>query len=312
MTGGITIRRAGMLATVQDGGRDGLLRYGVSASGAMDRQAYAIANALVGNPQGAAAIEFAVLGGSFTVDSERLIAVTGGDCGVTIDGRAVDPWESHRVRPGELVVVGPLKGATWGYLAISGGVDTPPVLGSRSTHLRTAIGGLDGRALIAGDRLPLGPDPGGRPLRMTAVLPRPNAPIRTVAGPQDDHFPPDVLRIFFSRPFRPGAMRDRMAMVIDGPALKAAEGHDIVSDGTRAGSVQVPSSGRPIVLMADSQTTGGYPKIATVISADFARLAQMPSGRTFHWRRVEPDHAEELGLAARRDLAAIIATLAPS
>ncbi|MCX8998372.1 biotin-dependent carboxyltransferase family protein [Rhizobiaceae bacterium BDR2-2] len=312
MTGEITIHRAGMLATIQDAGRHGMLRHGVSSSGAVDQQAYAIANALVGNAQGAAVIEYAMVGGSFSVDRDCLVAVTGGECALTIGGKTARPWESHRVRRGEQVTIDPLKGATWGYIAVSGGIEVPVVLGSRSTHLRFGMGGLEGRVLADGDRLPLGPEPDGSPLKMTSVLPRPDAPVRVVPGPQDDYFTPDMLHVFFSRPFAPGPMRDRMAMILEGPQLTAAHGHDIVSDGTRAGSIQVPLSGRAIVLMADSQTTGGYPKIATVISADFPRLAQMPTGQTFLWRRVTADHAEELALAARRRLEEIVATLAPS
>lgn len=308
----IVIHRAGLLSSVQDSGRPGLLQYGVSASGAIDKPSYAIANALVGNAPGAAVIEFAVMGGSFSVDRESLIAVTGGACSVTIDGRSLPNWESHRVRPNEIVSIGALKGATWGYLAISGGIDVSPVLGSRSTHLRTAIGGFEGRALIDGDRLPLGQNSDGNPMHMTQVLPRHHRPICVVPGPQDDYFAQETMEMFFSRPFRIGSMRDRMAAILDGPPLIAAAGHDIVSDGTRAGSIQVPSSGRAILLMADCQTTGGYPKIATVASADFPRVAQLPSGASFRWRRISPEQADAMTIAARATLAETIATLAPT
>ncbi|WP_313603245.1 biotin-dependent carboxyltransferase family protein [Rhizobium sp.] len=309
MTALLTISRAGPMMSVQDEGRYGFRARGVSTSGTMDRDAHAIANALVGNDPDAAAIEFALTGGAFTADRDTLIAVTGGSCQVEIAGKPVPTWESHSLKAGETLTVGALRGAVWGYIAISGGIAIPKMLGSRSTHLRTAVGGLNGKALSPGDTLPLG-ETGKFALRTlgTPYL-RGHGPIAVIPGPQDDYFDADAWKTFLRQPYRTTTSRDRMAMVLDGPALNAFKGHDIVSDATVVGSIQVPGSGKPIVLTADGQTTGGYPKIATVASFDLARLAQFPAGQQFLFRAISADLAEEHAIHAEERLAAVIAGL---
>jgi allophanate hydrolase len=310
MTASLSIHRAGPLMSVQDDGRYGFRARGVSTSGAVDRDAHAIANALVGNEPGAAAIEFALMGGAFSADRDVLVAVTGGSCLIEIDGRPVSAWESHVLRSGETLSIGALRGAVWGYFAVSGGIALPKVLGSHSTHLRTGVGGLEGRTLTAEDRLPLGDHKGKLKSRAlgTPYL-RPHTPIAIIPGPQDDYFDEVAWADFLRKPFRATASRDRMAMVLDGPALKAFKGHDIVSDATVVGSIQVPGSGKPIVLTADGQTTGGYPKIATVASFDLARLAQLPAGQEFLFRAVSADLAEEQSIHAQDRLASVIGDL---
>ncbi|TNM63695.1 5-oxoprolinase subunit C family protein [Aliirhizobium smilacinae] len=305
----LSIHRSGPLMSVQDGGRYGFRARGVSTSGAMDRDAHAIANALVSNEPGAAAIEFALIGGAFTADRDVLVAVTGGRCAIDIAGKAVATWESHLLKAGETLTIGALRGAVWGYLAISGGITIPEVLGSRSTHLRTAVGGLDGRVIASGDILPLG-ETGKLKSRMlgTPYL-RGNAPIAVIPGPQDDYFDESAWKTFLRQPYRTTTSRDRMAMVLDGPALSALKGHDIVSDATVVGSIQVPGSGKPIVLTADGQTTGGYPKIATIVSFDLARLAQLPAGQDFMFRAISADMAEEQAIHAQDRLSAVIGGL---
>ncbi|MFP5077789.1 biotin-dependent carboxyltransferase family protein [Rhizobium sp. YIM 134829] len=305
----LQVDQAGPMLTVQDLGRPGLFDRGVSGAGPMDPPAFEIANALVGNHRDAAALEFAVFGGRFSVDYPVRIAVTGGALEIRIDDRLCRPWESYVLRPGQSLSLGALRGAVWGYLAISGGIDTPPVLDSRSTHLRSGLGGLEGRRLAAGDNLPLGVS-SPKPLRALAQgLPRGLGPILVIPGPQADHFAPRIWDLFLTSDFVVGPSRDRMAQVLDGPLLVAEGGHDIVSDGTVAGSIQVPASGRPIVLMAERQTTGGYPKIATIASADLPRLAQMPTGSRIRFRRISRDDAETLLIDSRRALAACLADL---
>lgn len=307
----LSIVRHGPLMTIQDHGRYGYRSRGVSTSGAMDRDAYAIANALAGNKPEAAAIEFGLIGGSMTADKDVLVAVTGGNCKIEIAEKPVAAWESHILRAGETLTVGALQGAVWGYIAVSGGVAISPVLGSRSTHLRTGVGGMDGRTLTAGDVLPLG-EPGMlEPLVLGQPYFRRPHPILVVPGPQNDYFEEAVWRDFLTRPFQVTPSRDRMAMVLDGPPLRAFKGHDIVSDATVIGSIQVPGSGKPIVLTADAQTTGGYPKIATVASFDLARLAQMPSGQNFAFRAISPDTAEELFIAAQERLEVVLGSVCP-
>jgi len=312
MTALLTILRAGPLMSVQDDGRYGFRARGVSTSGAMDRDAHAIANALVGNDADAAAIEFALTGGAFTADRNTLIAVTGGSCQVEIAGRRISTWESHLLKSGETLTVGALRGAVWGYIAMSGGIAIPKMLGSRSTHLRTAVGGLNGKALGAGDILPLGDSEKRAPRTLGTPYLRGHGPISIMPGPQDDYFDEDAWKTFLRQPYRTTTARDRMAMVLDGPVLQAFKGHDIVSDATVVGSIQVPGSGKPIVLTADGQTTGGYPKIATVASFDLARLAQLPAGQQFLFRAISADLAEEQTIHADDRLAAVIAGLRTS
>ena len=307
---------AGPLLSVQDRGRRGFRSNGVSAAGPMDAPALAFANALCSNDSDAAALEFAGLGGQFKAEAPICFAVTGGECDIRIDNKPVAAGETHRLEAGAILKIGALKEATWGYLAIGGGIQTPLVIGSRSTHLRFGLGGLDGRALVAGDMLPLLDTPPTGPLlrpataRAGANLPQPRGPIRIIAGPQDAYFDADVLARLTAEPFTITRQRDRMASVLDGPALPAARGHDIVSDGTVPGVIQVPGSGQPIVLMAECQTTGGYPKIATIISADLARFAQMPTGAQFTFqivdRRTGEDAARQIHTTHQAKLSGLV------
>ncbi|MCD2185062.1 biotin-dependent carboxyltransferase family protein [Rhizobium sp. GN54] len=303
----LLIGQAGPMVTVQDRGRSGLLHAGVSGSGPMDGPSMDIANALAGNGPDCAVLEFAGSGGVFEVTEPVRFAVAGGAVDIRIDGVAAFPWESHHLLPGRKLTIGAMRDAVWGYLAFSGGIDTPPVLGSRATHLRSGLGGLEGRRLAANDRLPLGIAKAAPLLAFRRFWQQVRGPIRVVPGPQDDYFDRSVWRTFLDEPFIVSPSRDRMAQILDGPLLPAARGHDIVSDGTLAGSIQVPASGRPIVLMAERQTTGGYPKIATVASVDLPRLAQTPSGRRVRFAAVSQEEAEDLLIDGRRALADAIA-----
>ncbi|WP_172328147.1 biotin-dependent carboxyltransferase family protein [Mangrovicoccus sp. HB161399] len=311
----LTVLSPGPLATVQDAGRGGLRHQGVSAAGPMDPPAFMLANALAGNDPAAAAIEFAGFGGSFRAETDCRIAVTGGRIDLALPGQKGVAGQAYRLRAGEEVRIGAVGGATWGYLAVSGGIAIAPALGSRATHLRSGLGGLDGRALQAGDVLPLGAfDPFDPCLAPAVSAPDDKegpAEIRVVPGPQDDRFSAATLARFAAEEFTVTPQRDRMAMVLGGPVLAAEGGHDIVSDGTVPGSVQVPGSGRPLVLMAEAQTTGGYPKIATVIGADLPRLAQLPTGSRFRFVPVARDAAEEIWIDSRRRLRARLEALRP-
>ncbi|MBM7045800.1 biotin-dependent carboxyltransferase family protein [Rhizobium lusitanum] len=305
----LRILQAGPMLTVQDLGRKGLLHAGVSGSGPMDAPSFRIANALVGNTQDMAALEFASAGGTFEVAEPVRFAVTGGDVDIRIDGSAMHPWESHNLFPGSILHIGGLRSAVWGYLAFSGGIDTPLILGSRATHLRTGLGGHEGRCLRAGDLLPIGSLDAMPLLALTKPWRRSNRPINVVAGPQGDYFDALTWRRFLGSSFVVSSSRDRMAQMLDGPAIAACRGHDIVSDGTTLGSIQVPSSGRLIVLMAERQTTGGYPKIATVASVDVPRLAQTPSGLAIRFRLISQAAAEALLVAERQALQDVIVSL---
>ena len=312
----IEVVAASPMLTVQDAGRAGWRHFGVSAAGPIDPDAMALANALCSNPPMAAALEFAGPGCALRSDQAIRFAVAGADCDILVGDRRLAPWESHVLQAGETLRLGAPKGAVWAYLALSGGVDVPEVLGSRSTHLRSGLGGVEGRSLRALDLLALGPQKDAPCLRLEpapgGMAPQATtAPIRVIPGPQQARFAPEIWTRFLTETFHVTAQRDRMAMVLGGVTLPALGGHDIVSDGTVPGSVQVPGSGQPLVLLAESQTTGGYPKIATIASVDLARLAQMPVGAPLRFVAIARDEGEVLWIAQRRAHAQRLGALRP-
>jgi biotin-dependent carboxylase-like uncharacterized protein len=269
------VDRCGAGASVQDAGRFGLQRYGVSPAGAMDLEALALANALVGNPAGMAAIECPLAGFAGQVEEGRvLVAAAGGGSVVAIAGRKLPPFTSDFAERGEIVELGPARSGVYAYLAFGGGILTPPELGSLSVHRRSGIGGAP---LRPGDVLPLG-NPPVRARRLAGPPDAGEGPIRIIPGPQDDHAGAAALAVLTSSGFTISSEADRMGVRLDGPRITPAGGHDIVSDGIATGAIQLPGDGRPIVLLRDRQTTGGYPKIATVISADIGRFAQLQQG----------------------------------
>ena len=304
----LIVKSCGPMTSLQDAGRIGWRRFGVSSSGAMDRLALAQANALVGNGPGAAAIEMILVGGTFeAADGPVRIAVSGAPASVTVGGRALAPSTSAILQPGESATIGPAQAGVFGYLAVSGGFVAPLALGSLSLHPRAGIGGLDGRPLRAGDELPLaGVEPSGPELALPPLQLEPDAPIRIVLGPQADHFSEKALADFLAATYTVSAEADRMGYRLSGPAIPHLHGFNIVSDGIVAGSVQVPGSGVPIVMMADHQTTGGYPKIATVISADLRVLAQRRPGDRVRFEAIPMEAAQE----AARTRAKLIRDLA--
>lgn len=293
-------------ASVQDLGRGGFRRFGVASAGAMDQGALARANLLAGNPPGAAAIELALAGARLRVKGGAIgIAVAGPGVGLAIEGRRCDPDASAIAPEGCEITITPGREGVYAYLAVAGGITTPAVLGSRSLHLRSGIGG---RPLHPGDILPCAPG-GLRPRRRLAPeRPWPDGPVRVVAGPQADSFEPEVLARFMAAPWRIEPRFDRMALRLAGPPVPASGGHDIVSDGVIPGCIQIPGDGQPLVLLRDCQTTGGYPKIATVISADLDRLAQCRPGTLLRFRSVTPDQAREAARQRGARIEAMVAT----
>jgi biotin-dependent carboxylase-like uncharacterized protein len=311
----LLVRAAGPMTSLQDAGRYGHQRFGVSPSGAMDRLALAAANALVGNAPGAAGIEFMLLGGSFAVEDGTVrIAVAGAPCGLTLDGEPAPPGISLQVRAGQTLTVGSAQEGVYAYLAVAGGFALPPELGSLSLHRRAGIGGIDGRPLQAGDRLPLTLDapPAGPELVLDPAPIDPAAEVRVVLGPQDDLFTAAGIETFLSSAYAVTQEADRMGYRLAGPKIEHASGYNIVSDGIVSGSVQVPGSGEPICMMADRQTTGGYPKIATVISADLRVLAQRRPGDAVRFRAVTMAEAQELARERARALASLAAKARPA
>ncbi|WP_367324635.1 biotin-dependent carboxyltransferase family protein [Streptomyces sp. HUAS ZL42] len=273
----LAVVRAGMLTTVQDRGRPGHAHLGVPRSGALDAPAAALVNRLVGNPPAAAVLETTLNGCAVRPRSTVIVAVAGAPCRVAVDGRPAAWGAPVRVSAGAVVDVGPALSGVRSYLAVSGGVDVEPVLGSRSTDL---LSGLGPPPLTDGTVLALGHAHG--PHARVDVAPQPGPPaelvLRVTTGPRDDWFTPEALRAFTSRAYRVSAASNRIGLRTEGPALQWARTAELPSEGMVLGAVQVPPNGRPVVFLADHPTTGGYPVIGVVRTADLAAAAQAPPG----------------------------------
>jgi antagonist of KipI len=301
----IRVIKAGILTTIQDRGRWGFQSRGVPVAGPMDPVSHRLANALVGNDRDAAALEITLLGPELEFESERVVAVTGAEFALTIDDRPAAPSGAFVVAAGTRLRFGSRRRGTRAYLAVSGGIAVPAVLGSRATHVISAMGGVNGRPLRAGDRLPLGDSKRGwrtvaPPDEPLVDLPDGHARIRVLPGPQQEYFTADALDVLQSAPYRVGQNSDRMGFRLDGPRLTHIRGIDIISDATPLGTLQVPASGQPIVLMADRQTTGGYPKIATMVTADMAVAGQLGPGDTMAFEVCSPREAMAALIAQER------------
>ncbi len=303
---GLRVIDCGSGTTVQDRGRFGLRRYGVSTSGTMDIESAALANALTGNLPEMACVEIQMAGGRFVVeDGHAVLALSGPGCKLLIGGNAVPDGCSARSESGDVIEVGPVRGGVFAYLAVGGGFDLPEMMGSLSVHRRSGIGG---RALAPGDLLPLKAPECGK-LSRSAPAAVPTGPIRLVLGPQHDHFAAEALELLSGSSFVVRPDSDRMAYRLDGPPLLHKGEANIVSDGVLAGSIQVPGDGIPTILLRDCQTTGGYPKIATVISADLGRLAQVAPGGIVQFSSVTPEEAVVAVREAANRLRARIAAI---
>jgi biotin-dependent carboxylase-like uncharacterized protein len=308
----LLVKTCGPMTSLQDAGRIGWQRYGVSSSGAMDRLALAAANALVGNAPGAAAIELMLMGGAFEAEGgSARVAVAGAPCAASLAGRPIPSTTSVTLHPGETLSLGAAAKGVYAYLAVAGRFALPPALGSLSLQPRARIGGLDGRPLRAGDRLPLvlpeappGPELALDPLSLDS-----DAPVRVVLGPQDDYFTSEGIETLLSSRYTVTREADRMGYRLTGPKIAHARGFNIVSDGIVAGSIQVPGSGEPIVMMADRQTTGGYPKIATAISVDLRVLAHRRAGEGVRFQKIGIEAAQEIA-RKRAQLLSSLATRA--
>jgi antagonist of KipI len=302
--------KPGMLTTIQDRGRWGWQSRGVPVAGPMDPCAHRVANALVGNDVDAATLEITLLGPELVFDDERLAAIAGAEFDVTVGDRPA-PWNAaFVVSAGSRLRFRRRRQGVRAYLAVAGGVAVPPILGSRSTHVVSAMGGIDGRALRAGDRLPLGDRSTARSPAPTldaplVTLPRGDARVRVLPGPQLDYFASNALDALQSRPYVIAQNSDRMGFRLTGPRLAHARGADIISDATPLGVLQVPASGQPILLMADRQTAGGYPKVATVITADMAVAGQLGPGDEILFRVCSPREAMAALIAQERALMAL-------
>jgi biotin-dependent carboxylase-like uncharacterized protein len=295
----------GPASSVQDGGRFGAQRFGLTPSGAMDRLGLAAANCLAGNALFAPGIEIGPFGAAFTAhDGAVRIALGGAPRSADISGRALAWNTSATIADGETLKLGMARGGCFSYLAIEGGIAGEPVFGSLAVNARAGLGSPFPRPLQAGDELQVKAASGAteRQLEIAAVA---EGPVRVVMGPQDDEFGEDDIDLFLGSEWKISATSDRMGYRLEGPVTRHLHGHNIVSDGTVNGSIQVPGNGQPIVLMSDRGTSGGYPKIATVISADFGRFAQIPAGTGFRFKAVNMAEAQ----AAARAFAELLRTL---
>jgi antagonist of KipI len=268
----------GLFTTVQDLGRYGYLRYGVPISGAMDTFSLVIANWLVGNSPKDACLEITLVGPELRALEKTQIALTGGDISPRINRRNVPMWQTLTVQEGDLVSFGKMQSGCRAYVSIGGGIETPVVLGSRSTYVRGGFGGISGRQLKTGDIVE-GSDM--RDLDHEYLLPGELVPrftdhfrVHVILGPQADMFTERGIDTLLSNPYRLTLETDRMGYRLQGPAIELKAKADIVSDALLPGAVQVPKDGQPIVIMRDAQTTGGYAKIAVVIGSDLDKLGQ--------------------------------------
>jgi len=289
----LIVASIGPASSVQDGGRPGSQRYGLTPSGAIDRLALAVANCLVGNAPLAAAVEIGPFGASFTArDGAVRVALSGAPRNADIGGLPVALETSVTLREGETLTLGFARGGAFSYLAIEGAIRGEPVFGSLAVNARAGLGSPYPRPLQAGDAF--GVDEASALPDQRIELPKPQSgPIRVVLGPQDDEFDDANKTLFLDSEWKISATSDRMGYRLDGPAIKHLHGHNIVSDGPVTGSIQVPGNGAPIVLMMDRGTSGGYPKIATVISADLGRFAQISAGTAFRFKAISVAEAQE-------------------
>jgi antagonist of KipI len=314
----VTVTRPGLLTTVQDLGRWGHQAQGVPVAGPMDTYAHRLANLLVGNRAEAATLEVTLVGPELTVDAPVRAALAGATFDVSVNDVAVAADRPFEIPAGGRVRVGPRHAGARAYLAFAGGIATAPVLGSRSTHLVSHMGGIDGRALHQGDRFPLESPTGAPPAvklasEACAYLPQSGrARLRVMFGPQDGWFTRHALEALAGDVFSVSARSNRMAFTLDGPALAVARSGEPLSEPVPFGAIQVPAGGAPLLLMADRQTAGGYLKIATVILADLPIAGQLAPGDLVSFAPCTRAEALTALIARERDLLRAVPGAPPS
>jgi antagonist of KipI len=307
----LVVERAGFLTSVQDLGRAGLRKFGVSAGGALDSFGLRVANLLVGNDEGAAGLEITLGGLQLRFDYERVVAWCGGEFDVQIASTPMPAGHSAHVQAGKRLKFGRPQSGCRAWLAVSGGIDVPVVLGSRSTDLRAQFGGFEGRKLRDGDVIPLGAGPGS-PSRATGVSSwtaphdwvspaKPKPILRFIRGVDWSRFNDVPVRRFTEHEFTVSPDSDRMGVRLEGPELKRIDQSDLISEAVAPGTIQVPPNGKPILLLGDCQTIGGYPKIAHVITVDLGVAAQLRAGDHIRFSEVSLTDAHRLLLERERE-----------
>ncbi|ADL08570.1 biotin-dependent carboxyltransferase family protein [Thermosediminibacter oceani] len=291
------VLQPGLFTTIQDLGRYGYESQGVPTSGAMDEFAFRVGNILLGNEENAPALEITIIGPTLEVLEDTVVAVTGADLNVEVNGKRRTVWSSFPVRRGDILSLGPVSSGCRAYLAVCGGFSADTVMGSASTYTRGKLGGLEGRPLKRGDVLSRAR--GGLINKFYRVADKyipsygAEAEIRVIPGPQDDCFDREAFELFLNSTYTVTKDSDRMGYRLEGPEIRAKLKHDIITDGILPGAVQVPGNGKPIVMLKDAQTTGGYTKIATCIWVDLSKLAQLKPGDRLQFKAVDLKQAHE-------------------
>lgn len=320
----IHVVKPGLLSTVQDLGRYGYQKYGVIVSGSMDPIAHRISNWLVGNDENEAVIEMTLTGPVLEFQETSLISICGGDLSPSIDGQPVPLWRSVLVKEGSTLKFGGCKSGARSYLALAGGVDAPSVMNSRSTYLRAGIGGYGGRSLKEGDLLHSGEvlddsqeiieylTPYLEDAHFTEIdwsissefisIHRSQKAIRVMEGPEFPLFTEDSRQAFFEKPFKVSPQSDRMGYRLEGTTLELEQDTDMISEAVSFGTIQVPSDGNPIILLADRQTTGGYPRIGQIASVDLPLIAQTKPGEELSFTVITHEEAQKLLIDREKQL----------
>ena len=294
----ILVQSPGAFTTVQDLGREGFGAMGVSPSGAADAISLRIGNRLVENPEMAAGLEMTLVGGTFQFPEGAVLALAGSDFGATLDDVPVKLWTSVQARPGQTLRVGSTRDGARCYLCVRGAISVQPLMGSASTHVLSGIGGFEGRALRKGDRLPVGvPALRFRERTVaTSALERlsPRKLLRITSGPQSDWFPESSQRLLCETTYRVKEESNRVGIRLEGPPIAKSSEEEMITEGVSLGAIQVPPGGHPIIVFVEQQTTGGYPKIANIVSADFHSVGQLRPRDEIRFERVEMETARRL------------------
>jgi antagonist of KipI len=294
----IYVQAPGLLTTVQDLGREGFGPIGVSPSGAADPISLRLGNRLLGNAQGAPALEMTLLGGTFSFPDGAIFALTGSDFGSRLDATPVAPWTSVAAKAGQTLRVGPTRSGARSYLCVQGGIVVQPFLGSASTHLLSGLGGFQGRALRKGDVLRIAAESAA--FRQKTISPQaserlaPRKVLRVTPGPQSEWFPEPSQQLFYKTTYRVAEESNRMGLRLEGPHISQQIAGEMITEGVSLGAVQITAAGLPIILFVEQQTTGGYAKIANVISTDLHSLGQLRPRDEIRFQRVDWDTARAL------------------
>ena len=307
---GIRILKAGLLTTVQDLGRTGYQSQGFGVSGVMDVRSFKIANLLIDNPENEAVLEFTLIGPTLEFTSASIIAITGGDFHPEVNGEPVPMYTALYMNKGDILKFGSARTGSRGYIAFSGYLKIPVVMGSRCTSLKSKIGGFKGRKLMEGDYISFRIKRNYLPFFLSRKLnlnefDQESVTLRVVMGPQNDMFSKQGIRNFLNEEFTVTSDFDRMGCRLEGPFIAPKTTSDIISEGIALGASQVPSHGKPIILLADRQTTGGYAKIATVISVDIPKLVQRKTDHKIRFQEVSVEEAQHLYQEEEKELAAM-------